>query len=74
MSPLNPPSELTVEEALKMVQKVDRMITIDSLGNLDEWKQSFPTIKTGMSVKKAFDEWRERLKDGLTSEEQGPCT
>lgn len=54
-----------------MVQKVDRMLTIDSLGNLDEWKQSFPTVKTGTSVNKAFDEWRDRSKGGLTPEEQG---
>lgn len=74
MPPLNPPSELTVQEALKM-------------GNLDELKQSFPTVKTGQKTRMSpgitvterdespYDPNAMNYEpDGLTPEEQGPCT
>jgi hypothetical protein len=82
--PLNPPSELTVEEVMesfKAVQKTDVMITLDSLGGgiKDGELQVFKASRqTGKSLFDRLDQtdwfdWTDP-PDGLTSEEQGPCT
>ena len=82
MPPLNPPSELTVEEMMesfKAVQKTDVMITLDSLGGgikdgelqvvkANKNKRVYPGVFMRETDISSYG------PDGLTSEEQGPCT
>lgn len=61
------PGELQVFKASRQTGK--------SLIAIDKALDGLPLIPIDNALDELpFDEWREQLKDGLTSEEQGPCT